>query len=516
MADVFISYAREDRGLVDELYEHIDKSGYTAWYDPDLLVGAQWRRVVPTEIRKCRALIVLWSENSARSDVVPLEVDEAARLDKPIIALRVRDFDLERIPFGFGHLQTTLSTAYPQILEALRSYVPVPDEAAKTPAGDITPASIFASAMPLETLVSRTETKEALTLLAAISGVGRCVRVCGPTKSGKTVLINEALRGRDPIYVSGRRVDDIKSFYEEIAVRIDPSHSSTATEAFVFARAAQAKRPIVIDDYHRIPFRTRKAIVNRLQSFLDENISVILVSWTDIDSDLIADDPGLDGRAPPPISISFWKNVDLEKIGQQGFKALNLKPSAFTLSLITRHSYNNPFLMHEHCRYFAEACGIVSRPNAETSISVTAEKAAIVFNSLCATTRRNFLPLLEGRGADRFNLISGGSTTAFGLIALGVRRMQPIHAIGMQKLADNVRDLVAEPARINRHTTKECVDDLMSVLEKSPHKHTAIELSGNKLHIHPFFKRYLLWDFAPSKGMGYPDMTGYHDEDVQF
>lgn len=390
--------------------------------------------------------------------------------------------------------------------------MPTPDAAARVPAGNVTPASIFASAAPRETLVSRIETNAARTLLAAISGVGRCVRICGPTKSGKTVLIREALLDREPIYLSGRRVEDIRSFYEEIAARLDPSFSSNVVEAFIFARAAEAKRPIVIDDYHRIPLRTRKAIVNRIQSFLDEDISVILVSWTDIDGDLIANDPGLDGRAPPPINISFWRNADLEKIGQQGFAALNVRPSAFTLSLITRHSYKNPYLMHEHCRAFAEACGITARPDTEMTFAVTAEKAISVFSSLCASTKRNFLPLIESRGSDRFSLRSGKSTTAFGLIALGVRRMQPIHAIGMQKLAENVRELVAEPARINRHTTKEHVDEFMEVLAKSPHMHTAIELSGDKLHIHPFFKRYLLWDFAPSKGLGYPDMTNYQDE----
>jgi hypothetical protein len=202
-------------------------------------------------------------------------------------------------------------------------------------------------------------------------------------------------------------------------------------------------------------------------------------------------------------------------MGQQGFAALNVKPSPFTLSLITRHSYKNPYLMHERCRYFAEACGITARPDIESPFSITAEKATSVFRSLCAKEKKIFLPLIEGRGYERFRLRSSASATAFGLVALGVRRMQPISAIGMQKLAENIRELVADPATINRHTARDCVDQFMEVLAKSPHMHTAIELSGDRLHVHPFFKGYLLWDFAPSKELGYPDMTNYQDE-VEF
>lgn len=515
MADIFVSYAREDRGLVDELCEHLERLGYTTWYDPNMLSGGEWRRVIPTEIRKSRVLIVLWSDNSEGSIVVPQEVDKAIQFEKPIIALRVKGFDVERIPFGFGHMQTILNTAVPEIDKALREYVPKEQPPPATRTAKVTPASIFSAAFPVETLVDRNQTKEALTLLSSMSDVGRCIRFCGPTKSGKTVLINEALRDRNPIYVAGGMIHEVQSFYNHIAIGLDPEFSSVANEAFIFAKAVQAKRPIVIDDFHRIPATTRKAILRRLQPFLDKDISIILVSWTDIEGNTIANDPALQGRVLPPINISFWRNGDLEKIGQRGFKALNVRPSPFTLTVITHHSYNNPFLMHEHCQKVAEACGIITRAEHEKSIAITETQAISIFSGLCTPTRANFLHLIENKGAKKYELKTGHQTTVNGLIALGVRRMEPIHSIGMPFLAKRIRELLKDPGWVNAPEIDKCVQEFMTLLDKSPHKQTAVELSDGKLHIHPFFKRYLLWDFAPSKGFSYPDMTNYQDE-MQF
>ena len=524
MADIFISYSREDRGLIDQLSEEVENLGYTVWCDGDLQGGSAWRQAIATEITKCQVLIVLWSENSKKSVFVPQEVDEAMQLEKPVIALRVKGFESKDVPLGFRHIQVILNTSIPQLSHALRSHIPakqelappsVPEEKQQpaTPnfAEEVTAQSIFSRAIPVVTMVDRTQTQEGQKLLAAYGGVGRCVRVCGPTKSGKTVLINQALRHLDPIYIPGGVTHDIQSFFDHIAIALDPNATSTPSEAFIFRKAAEAKRPIVIDDYHRIQTVTRKAILKRIQSFLDQDISVVLVSWTDIDNDLIQQDPGLEGRSEPPISLSFWKNTEIIKIGRAGFKALNVRQSPFTLSAITTQSFNNPFLMQQHCLKVAELCGITRRQDEEKSIAISEEQAKEIFSSLCSQTKAHFLPLIEGKNARKFALITGQSTTINGLIALGIRRMEPVHAMSMTKLASNIRGLVTDPSWISAPEIENRVRDFMATLDKSPHKQTAIEFSSDKLHIHPFFKRYLLWDFAPSKGF-YPDLINYHDE----
>ncbi len=49
MADVFISYAREDRQWVEQLARQLQAEGFSVWWDWDLLVGKRYRETIDTE-----------------------------------------------------------------------------------------------------------------------------------------------------------------------------------------------------------------------------------------------------------------------------------------------------------------------------------------------------------------------------------------------------------------------------------------------------------------------------------
>src|SRR5688572_12374455 len=75
MADVFISYAREDIELTERLARVLQGEGHSVWWDTHMEVGEKWRKRIDTELHAARAVIVLWSKASLESDYV---VDEAA------------------------------------------------------------------------------------------------------------------------------------------------------------------------------------------------------------------------------------------------------------------------------------------------------------------------------------------------------------------------------------------------------------------------------------------------------
>ena len=66
MADIFISYAREDREWVEKLAATLQAEGFSVWWDWDLLVGKRYRETIETELQTCKATIVVWSEQSVR------------------------------------------------------------------------------------------------------------------------------------------------------------------------------------------------------------------------------------------------------------------------------------------------------------------------------------------------------------------------------------------------------------------------------------------------------------------
>ena len=120
---------------------------------------------------------------------------------------------------------------------------------------------------------------------------------------------------------------------------------------------------------------------------------------------------------------------------------------------------------------------------------------------------------IERRGDPMITLSTGATTSIYGLILLAVSNMQPIHKMGMNALARRMRERAQGSTQgLTPSAAELAVKAFMQRLEKNDHQHTAVDYYGGKLHIHPFFKRYLLWDFGPSKGYAHPDLTRYQDE----
>jgi hypothetical protein len=101
MANVFISYAKEDRRFVDRLAQALGAGGHHVWFDRDLDVGT-FRDQIVSELERAEAAIVVWSARSGQSRYV---LDESERAARRGVLLPVRIDDTE-LPLGFGALQT--------------------------------------------------------------------------------------------------------------------------------------------------------------------------------------------------------------------------------------------------------------------------------------------------------------------------------------------------------------------------------------------------------------------------
>jgi formylglycine-generating enzyme required for sulfatase activity len=77
MADIFISYAREDRAKAQKLAEALDRRGWTVWWDTRLRAGEIWDEVIETQLKAARATVVLWSRSSVKSRWVRKEARAA-------------------------------------------------------------------------------------------------------------------------------------------------------------------------------------------------------------------------------------------------------------------------------------------------------------------------------------------------------------------------------------------------------------------------------------------------------
>ena len=120
-ASVFVAYAREDIAAVGKLVARLRRNGASVTWDQDFAAGVQVRQTIKTAIEGAEAVIVVWSEASAKSLFVMDEADWALRESK-LVPTHVAGFDPLEVPVGFGQIQTVPIDVPGQVESSLKAH----------------------------------------------------------------------------------------------------------------------------------------------------------------------------------------------------------------------------------------------------------------------------------------------------------------------------------------------------------------------------------------------------------
>jgi TolB-like protein len=108
LADIFISYAREDREEIDRLAAQLQTAGLSCWWDKQIDVGARYLERTQAELDAAKAVLVLWSKHSLGSHWVADEA-EVGRDTGRIVPISL---DGVLPPLGFRQFQTLDFTSW--------------------------------------------------------------------------------------------------------------------------------------------------------------------------------------------------------------------------------------------------------------------------------------------------------------------------------------------------------------------------------------------------------------------
>jgi len=89
LADVFISYAQEDRPWVARLASAIERAGLTVWWDVRSTPGQAFDLQIEDELKRAKAVVVVWSRESVASRWVRAEASDA--FDRSILVPVLKD-----------------------------------------------------------------------------------------------------------------------------------------------------------------------------------------------------------------------------------------------------------------------------------------------------------------------------------------------------------------------------------------------------------------------------------------
>lgn len=101
MADVFLSYKREDAARVRKLVAALRQCGLDVWWDQDIPPTAPWEATIEKALSEAKAVIVCWSPTSVASENVRSEA-RVAREDGRLIQVFVK---ASTPPLFFGERQ---------------------------------------------------------------------------------------------------------------------------------------------------------------------------------------------------------------------------------------------------------------------------------------------------------------------------------------------------------------------------------------------------------------------------
>jgi hypothetical protein len=102
MADIFLSYANEDRDRAAQIAALLESVGWLVWWDRRIPAGRTWRAVLEEALVGARCMIVLWSHNSVDSSWVAEEAEEARRQGKTLVPVLIQRVEP---PMGFRAIQ---------------------------------------------------------------------------------------------------------------------------------------------------------------------------------------------------------------------------------------------------------------------------------------------------------------------------------------------------------------------------------------------------------------------------
>jgi len=156
MADVFVSYAREDEVCVRSLVRLLEARGLSVFWDLQIPAGTTWREHIGQALAQAPCVLVAWSTHSIASSFVAEEADEGRQRGVLVPVM----IEAVLSPLGFRSLQSAdlqdlaanaLPRGFDQLLSAIQSVLAHPPQASASavagkPAATAAPAAAATTA----------------------------------------------------------------------------------------------------------------------------------------------------------------------------------------------------------------------------------------------------------------------------------------------------------------------------------------------------------------------------------
>lgn len=307
---------------------------------------------------------------------------------------------------------------------------------------------------PVHTYVERSEEKLEQSLRDALSTPGQIVSLSGPSKSGKTVLV-ERVAGRDNlITVPGAGVESPNQIWEQVldwmGAPVSTSRSNTigggvsgevsgkagiaipglakaggevkgggsinaSTEggrAFerrgltqVVEEISNSDFVVLLDDFHYMAREVQAETAKSIKEAVRLGVKICTAAVRHRGDDVVRANPELRGRVRA-VDLNYWNLTELASIAEVGFGALNAKVEARAIEQFAREAAGSPQLMQLICLNACFVLGMREKSTVPRMVTVAdVTRRQILEQTSASTDFRSLVDVLDDeprtRGTER-------------------------------------------------------------------------------------------------------------------
>lgn len=321
--------------------------------------------------------------------------------------------------------------------------------------------------------------------------------VTGPTKSGKTVLVNKVFPRSENLWIDGGSIGTEDNFWElivselggyteeEISSGEDMQYTiagvteaegsillakvnaglsgtvgttgkteylqrrSMSNKSKAISLLQETKIPLIIDDFHYISKPVQKLIVRALKAPIMYGVPVICIAIPSRKFDVIDVERELTGRMDS-VEMPVWDIEELALIAKNGFSTLNVGIDEEIVYYLAGEAFGSPFLMQDFCRAICRNNKIEVSQSKKTTVSIELKNAAEIFPDIANNSGRSMFDKLKRGPRTRTDrkprkMKSGETLDIYGVVMEALKHLKPgIETITYDMLRANIREVLAD------------------------------------------------------------------------
>jgi hypothetical protein len=396
---------------------------------------------------------------------------------------------------------------------------------------------------PTHTYIKRQAQKNEENLSAALQMPKMVISVSGPSKTGKTALIDTCITQERIIPVSGQSLQTSNDLWQSVmrwiggpeeiekikdrVIKAGAEGKGTA-EAGAFLAKISAEGGInggvefktgtierygveffesvvnelkdsdfviFLDDFHYISDEVQVEIAKSIKTMAERGVRICIASVPHKSDDMVRANDELTGRVIS-ISIDYWAVPELEEIAKAGFAALDVVVDEARIRQLATEALGSPQLMQSLCLNFCLEKGIRNKGDLREAISDANISATLERTSLQTDYSRTVEKLHTGakeRGTQRkeFSFSDGSKGDVYRAILLSLVENPPRLSFDYDEIMSRIKIVCKGESPVGS-SVQLALSQMDGIAKELNREYPILEWDDDKLEItNPYFMFYL-------------------------